>query len=158
MLIRVYVTDSLLPRCPQLSILLYKLCHPEPFPELLLIPKISPFGVICSLRFSTLPWKFPIVIIEIFACNYTTSSLIQWRRVTLLLSRRAVMDNEKIYCMWFQQSTAHNHDLYNKLAHGDRAKISSALIHHQEPSINGPSSLKKGDWNWPDLAEFLLWT
>ena len=52
------------------------------------------------------------------------------------------MDSEEITDMQSQQSSAHNHDRYNKLAHGGRAitGTSPALIHHQQLSRNGPSS------------------
>jgi len=59
------------------------------------------------------------------------------------------MDNEEIPCMQSQQSNAHNHGRYNNSAHEGRAvtETSPAPIHHQQLSINGPSSpTMSGTW------------
>ena len=52
------------------------------------------------------------------------------------------MNNDEISWMQSQQSSAHNHNCYNKTVHEGRAVTgtSSALIDHQQLSINGPSS------------------
>jgi len=114
-------------------------------PELPLIPKTLLSRVTYSPRFLTSPWKFIEMITGIFACNYATSPLSRWRRVTPLHSMRTVMDNEKIPCMQSQHSSAHNHDRYNKHAREDHAVISLAT--HPPPcqqfSTYKPSSLTR---------------
>jgi len=74
---------------------------PRATPKLLSVPKTSPSGVIYSPRFLTSPQKSSVVTTEISACNYVTSSLLRWRCVMPLHSRRTVMDNEEIFCMQY---------------------------------------------------------
>jgi len=76
--------------------------------------------------------KSPVTTVEVSVCNHVASALPRWRRVTLIHSRRTVMDNDKIPYI-HPNHHASNRDRYNKSAHKNHVvtHISSAPHQHE---------------------------